>query len=125
MRQSISIQEGGSGVKILVDKEHVKTIPGKFKKVVKKKHIMNPLRKRLTAEERFLLEVALFEEVLKRERPLVYGVIKRSIPDFVRKITNFQGSEYYELVYKNKMALKTHINIYRLCPDKRDIKRNF
>ena len=111
--------------KIFLGKKHVKTIPEKYADVFKKKHIINSLKKRLTREERFRLEVSLFELNLKRDHPFAYNLIKRSIPDYVRKVTTVHSGNYYELVYKNKMAAKVGVNIYKLCQDQREIKRNY
>ena len=108
--------------KVFLEDRHVKTIPNKYSRVLKKKHIINPKRKRLTREERFKLEVALLEENLKSSH--IYHLIKRSTPAFVREVTT-PYDQYYELVYKNRMGVKIGIDIYRLCPDKESIKRNF
>ena len=125
MGQTLKTEKSGHGIRVLYDQDHVKTIPGKFENVVKKKHIINPLRKRLTREERFRLEVALFERNLKIEQPMIYHLVKRSIPEFVRKVKTFHDHDYYELVYKNKISVKVHTEIYKLCTEKREINRNF
>lgn len=111
--------------KIFLGKKHVKTIPQKYADVFRKKHIINNLKKRLTREERFRLEVSLFELNLKNDSPLIYDLIKRSIPDHVRKVTTVHSGRYYELVYKNRMAAKVGVEIFKLCLDQREIKRNY
>lgn len=110
--------------KVYIGDDHVKTIPSKYADVFKQKHIINNRKKRLTREERFNLEVSIWEKVLKKEYPYAYNLIKRSSPDHVRKVITHQG-KYYELVYKNKMAAKVGLDIYRLCTDKSEIKRNY
>jgi len=85
--------------KVFLDEKHVKTIPAKYQDIFKEKHIINPLRKRLTQEERFKLEVSVAETELRQRSIYAYNLVKRSIPDFVRKVTTLHN-HYYELVYK-------------------------
>jgi hypothetical protein len=110
--------------KVFLDQEHVKTIPNKYEDIFREKHIINPKRKRLTQEERFKLEVSVAEFELRSRSVHAYNLVKRSIPDFVRKVTTLHN-HYYELVYKNKVAIKVPIDLWRLCQDKREIKRNY
>lgn len=111
--------------KVFLGDNHIKTIPEKFASVFAEKHVINPLKKRLTKEERFNLEVSLFEMNLKHENFLIYNLVKRSKPTLVRKITTVHSQTYYELVYKNKRALKVGIELYRLSPEKKELNRNY
>ena len=113
-----------TGVKVFFGDVHVKTIPERFQKVIRKKHIINPTVKRLTREERFKLEVAIFEEDLRIKEPRVYDVIKRSYPLKVRKVHVIRGFDYYELVYKNKKGIRAGINLFKLSPIQENINRN-
>ncbi|SDS13422.1 hypothetical protein SAMN04487764_1529 [Gillisia sp. Hel1_33_143] len=110
--------------KVFLDDTHVKTIPNKYTDIFKEKHIINPLKKRLTREERFQLEVSLFEKQLFDDHRYAYNLIKRSSPDFVQIVTT-PFSKYYELVYKNRMKVKVSADLYNLSIDKKEIKRNY
>ena len=88
------------GLKVFRSERHIKTMPSKFEPVLREKHIINPLRKRLTKEERFKLEVSLFESVLKQEKPLVYEYIKRSVPQNVQLVHKADGTICYWLGYR-------------------------
>ena len=110
--------------KVFFDDNHIKTIPKKYSDIFREKHIINPRKKRLTKEERFELEVSLFEMELHIKHPYAYKLIKRSAASFVRKITT-NSDQYYELVYKNKLSVRVPINMYRLCLEKIEIKRNY
>ena len=110
------------GTKVFQEDKHVKTIPGRYAELLKPKHIINPKRKRLTMEERFMLEVALFEHVLKTEMPLFYNLVKKSIPEATQKVTDRDGISRYELHYKNGTKLRCPPHLYRLCPNRKTPK---
>ena len=110
--------------KVFFDDNHIKTIPKKYSDIFGEKHIINPRKKRLTKEERFELEVSLFEMDLHMNHPYAYKLIKRSAANFVIKVTT-NRDQYYELVYKNNFSVKVPIDMYRLCLDKIEIKRNY
>ena len=111
--------------KVLLDGKYIKLIPVKYAKIFKKKHLINPQKKRLTQEERFLLEVSKVEKDLKQSQPLIYNLIKRSQPKMVRKITNIYDVTYFELVYKNAKAVKVGEQLFDLSIHKETAKRNF
>ncbi len=94
------------GLKVFIDDIHVKTTPSRFKQVLAKKYILNPRRKRLIKEERFLLEVALYERELKKFQPLVYEKVKKSTPINVRQVYPPTGPHYYQLAYSNDIKIK-------------------
>ncbi|MFC4219047.1 hypothetical protein [Flagellimonas marina] len=104
--------ETSVGLKVYLEGIHVKTMPIKFEDVVRKKHIINPRRKRLTKEERFNLEVSIFERALKLEQPFVYNLIKRSSPKSVRSVYPMDGPHYFLLEYKNGRRVKCPKQIY-------------
>jgi len=114
----------GPRTKVFIDEQHIKTIPLKYASVFKKKHITNNLKKRLTREERFNLEVSIWEVKLKKEHPYAYDLIKRSFPNYVRNVST-PHSRYYELVYKNKMSIKVGVDLYRLSLNTTEINRNY
>ena len=120
----IHIDDTTHRTKVFFDDNHIKTIPKKYADIFGEKHIINPRKKRLTKEERFELEVSLFEMDLHMNHPYAYQLIKRSAANFVRKVTT-NRDQYYELVYKNNFSVKVPIDMYRLCLDKREIKRNY
>ena len=111
--------------KVLLDGKYIKLIPVKYAKIFKKKHLINPQKKRLTQEERFLLEVSKVERDLKQSQPLIYNLIKHSQPKMVRKITNINDVTYFELVYKNAKAVKVGEHLFDLSIHKETAKRNF
>jgi len=102
------------GVKVYDGENHIKTYPIKFYEVFKPKHIIIPNRIRLTLEERFLLEVSIYEQHLKLECPLVYNLIKRSTPVNVRKVFPKDGPHYFLLAYKNGIRIKCPKPIYNV-----------
>ena len=111
--------------KVLLDGQYIKLIPVKYAKIFKKKHLINPQKKRLTQEERFLLEVSNLEKELKQSQPLIYNLIKRSQPKLVRKVSNINDVTYYELAYKNRRSIKVGKALFDLSIFKEEIKRNF
>ena len=122
--ERLQVKPARRGLHVVVNDNHIKTIPSKFAGVVRKKHIINPLRKRLTREERFLLEVSLFEKKLKQENRFAYDYVKRSVPKLCRQISTQHGN-YFELLYKNNMAIRVNGWLYDLAPEKTEIHRNY
>ncbi|WP_271730130.1 hypothetical protein [Aquimarina algiphila] len=110
------------GCKIYHNGNHVKTVPAKYSNVITLKHIINPIKKRLTAEERFRLEISLFEFTLSCEEKYVYDLIKRSIPQAVQKVVNYEGVIRFVLIYKNSKRIRISKSLYDLCSNKLEVK---
>ncbi|MEM1339853.1 MAG: hypothetical protein AAF634_05015 [Bacteroidota bacterium] len=114
-------EQSARGLKIVLDGVHIKTTPSRYKRVIRIKHILNPKRKRLIKEERFLLEVAIYEKALKQHQPLVYEKVKRSSPKNVRLVYPPDGPRFYLLTYNNQIKIRCPKQIYdvgynRLAP---------
>jgi len=110
------VKRNTSGCKVYLGDDHIKTVPERYASVIKKRHLLNYTKKRLTQEERFFLEVELFEREYLRipSQKWIYNLVKRSKPKGVRSIKPPNGNSYYELVYKNGQALKAPQHIYDL-----------
>ncbi len=114
-----------AGLKVYVDDKHVKTMPSRYESIVEQKHILNYTKKRLTSEERWLLEIELFRHNLKIYEPRIFDLIKRSKPKFSQMIRT-KTTEYFELVFKNKVRIKCSSEIHHLSINKVDpIYRNY
>lgn len=64
---NLIIQHSHNRTKVFRGEEYLKLIPKKYEKVIKPKHILNETRKRLTNEERFLIEYEYFLQGLKKQ----------------------------------------------------------
>ena len=121
-------QPATNGCKIFLGDEHVKTVPERYAQVLKKRHLLNYTKKRLTQEERFMLEVELFELQHLRipSQKWIYNLVKRSAAKGIRKIQMHNGNSYYELIYKNGQALKAPQHLYDLGINRLPaLKRNY
>lgn len=113
------------GIKIYIDNNHVKTIPKKYKTVVKA-CFLETTTKRLTAQEKFMLEVALFKEYLKKHQPLVFNYVAKNKPIKSNKIIVFNTEKpYYEIVFDNNISVVCPVKLHTISPIKKNIFRNY
>ena len=124
----IKKQPTTNGCKIFLGDEHVKTVPERYAQVLKKRHLLNYTKKRLTQEERFILEVELYKRELLSTPALnwVYRLVDHSKATGIRQIKPHNGSSYYELVFANGQALKAPQHLYDLGVNRLPaLKRNY
>ena len=112
------------GIKILIDNQHIKTIPFKYEKVFKKEHIKCFDNKRLTTQEIFSLEVELLKLELKKTNHLVFEIIENSNPLKTRKVKT-KTKEYFEIVFNNSTSLVCPSKFYKISESKEEIFRNY
>lgn len=113
-----------AGLKIYEDGKHIKTVPSKYEMFIHDIEFTGG--KRLTDQERFILEYTYFLSILKIEEKYVYELIEKSNPDYAQTVKNHIGEIRFELVYDNGTRLKINKELFDLCPKKENqINKNF
>lgn len=113
------------GTKVIVDQNHVKTIPTKLSKFFEKCSTKITFeKKRLTAHERKTLETYLqyqnwIDKLAISEKHL-YQLIKDAYPVSTQHVIS-HNTERFELVLDNKMKVKCPEKIYLLFTTKPNV----
>jgi hypothetical protein len=118
------------GTKVLLDDNHVKTIAKKYSLVFNKvNHKMTFDKKRLTDNERRLLEIQLhwhnYIKKLASSNKHLYELIKNASPTAARKVITHSG-ERMEIVLDNNIRINTeNTRFFSLFPHTSDHYQNF